>query len=71
MPPAERPLGSPIQATLIPGWYICSERSTFDTYHKTPSISRTKSQNLNVSCLIMQLSLLNQLKPCVKSRMKM
>ena len=40
-------------------------------YRKTPSISRTKSQNLNVSCLIMQLSLLNQLKPGVQSRMKM
>ena len=30
-------------------------------YRKTPSISRTESQHLNVSCLIMQLSLLNQL----------
>ena len=35
------------------------------------NISCTKSQNLNVSRLILQLSLLNPLKPDVKSRMKM
>ena len=40
-------------------------------YRKTSSISRTKSQNLYVSNLVMQLSLLNPLKPGVKSRMKM
>ena len=40
-------------------------------YRKTSSISRTKSQNLNVSNLVVQLSLLNPLKPGVKSRMKM
>ena len=38
---------------------------------KTSSISRTKSQNLNVSCILLQLSSLNPLKPCVKLRMKM
>ena len=40
-------------------------------YRKTSSISRTKSQNLNVSCILLQLSSLNQLKPGVKLRMKM
>ena len=40
-------------------------------YHKTSSISRTKSHNLNVSNLVLQLSLFNPLKPGVKSRMKM
>ena len=40
-------------------------------YRKTSSISRTKSQNLNVSCIILQLFSLNPLKPCVKLRMKM
>ena len=40
-------------------------------YRKTSSISRTKSQNLNVSCILLQLSLLNPLKPGVKLRMKM
>ena len=43
----------------------------FENYRKTSSISRTKSQNLNVSNFVLQLSLLNQLKPGVKSRMKM
>ena len=32
------------------------------TYRKTPSIGRTKSPNLNVSCLALQLSLLNPMK---------
>ena len=40
-------------------------------YRKTASISGTKSQNLNVYNLVLQLSLLNPLKPGVKSRMKM
>ena len=40
-------------------------------YRKTSSINRTKSQNLNVYNLVFQLSLLNPLKPGVKSRMKM
>ena len=38
---------------------------------KPSSISRTKSLNLNVSNLVLQLSLLNPLKPGDKSRMKM
>ena len=41
------------------------------TYRKTSSISRTKFQNLNVSCILLQLSSLNPLKPGVKLRMKM
>ena len=40
-------------------------------YRKTSSISRTKSQNLNVSCFLLQRSLPNPLKPGVKLRMKM
>ena len=40
-------------------------------YRKTSCISRTKSQNLNTSRLVMQLSLPNSLKPGVKSIMKM
>ena len=38
---------------------------------KTSSISHTKFQNLNVSCILMQLSSLNSLKPGVKLIMKM
>ena len=41
------------------------------TYRKTSCISRTKSQNLNVSCIPLQLSSLNLLKPRIKLRMKM
>ena len=40
-------------------------------YRKTSGISRTKSQNLNVSCVVLRLSSLNPLKPGVKLRMKM
>ena len=35
-------------------------------YRKTSSISHTKSQNLNASCILLQLSSLNPLKPGVK-----
>ena len=43
----------------------------YTTYRKTSSISRTKSQSLTVSCILLQLSSLNPLKPDVKLRMKM
>ena len=52
-----------LRLMLISLWY--------EHYHKTSSISRTKSQNLNVSCILLQLSSLNLLKPGVKLRMKM
>ena len=41
------------------------------SYHQTSIMSHTKSHNLNVSHLILQLSLHNLLKPGVKSRMKL
>ena len=40
-------------------------------YRKISNISRTKYQNLNDSHLVLKSSLLNPLKPGVKSRMKM
>ena len=40
-------------------------------YCQVSNIRRTKSLNLNVSCLVLQLSLHNLLKSGVKSRMKM
>ena len=40
-------------------------------YSQTSKRSCTKSQHLNVSHLVLQLSLPNPLKPGVKSRMKM
>ena len=42
-----------------------------DSYRKISNISRTESQNLNDSRLVLQLSLPTPLKPVVKSRMKM
>ena len=42
-----------------------------ENYRQTFNISRTKFQKLNVSRLVLQLSLPNQLKPDTKSRMKM
>ena len=41
-----------------------------DTYCQTSITSRTKSQNLNVSLLVMKLSLPNPLMPGVKSIMR-
>ena len=43
----------------------------FKTYCRISSISPTKSQYLNVSCIPVQLSSLNPLKPGVKLRRKM
>ena len=40
-------------------------------YRQVSNIRGTKFINLNVSCLVLQLSLHNLLKPCVKSRIKM
>ena len=40
-------------------------------YRKVSNIRRTKFQNLNDSRPVLQLSLPNLLKPCIKSRMKM
>ena len=42
-----------------------------DTYRQISNISLTESQTLNDSCLVLQLSLSNPLKPGIKSRMKM
>ena len=53
--------------TLSLHWF----RYGHPTYRKTSSISRTKSPSLNVSCILVQLSLQNPLKPVVKLRMKM
>ena len=41
------------------------------TYRKTSSKSRTKSQNLNAACILLQLSSRNLLKPGVQLIMKM
>ena len=51
------------------GFNMTRSGATSNEY--TSNISRTKSQNLNVSDLVLMLSLSNPLKPGVKSRMKM
>ena len=62
---------------VLPHWgrvmHICSkpDHHRFREYRQISNISCTKSQNLNVSHLALQLSLPNPLKPGVKSRMKM
>ena len=43
----------------------------FAIYRQTFNIRRTKSHNLTVSRLVLQLSLPNQLKPGAESSMKM
>ena len=64
------------------GYTVCVGKVDFDFgmtwhaasvlgYRKTPSISRTKFENLNLSCILLQLSSLNPLKPGVKLIMKM
>ena len=40
-------------------------------YRKSSSSSLTKSESLNITCILAQLSSLNPLKPAVKLRMKM
>ena len=55
-------------------WQLDPQEQTVELetkYRQTSNISRTKSQNLNVSRLVLQLSLPNPLKPGIKSRMKM
>ena len=42
-----------------------------DDYRQISNISRPKSHNLNVSGLVLQMSLPNPLKPDVKTIMKM
>ena len=61
----------PISPMVCP---FTSRRFSFPSvmiYRETSNISRTKSQNLNVSHLVLHLSLSNPLKPGVKSRMNM
>ena len=42
-----------------------------EDYRQLYNVRRTKSQNLNVSRLVLQFPVPNPLKPGVKSRMKM
>ena len=61
-----------ISITVLVIWCHCYQYCVpSGLYRKTSSKSRTKSQDLNVSNLVLQMYLLNPLKSGVKSRMKM
>ena len=57
--------------------YLCHQLISMATdeailaYRQICNIGRTKSQSLNISCPILQLSVQYPMKPGVKSRMKM
>ena len=54
---------------LVIKLYVC--KTWMDPmYRQIPNTIRTKSQTLNVSCLVLQLSLPNPLKPGIKLKMK-
>ena len=59
-----------LKGHLLPSIELVSVPFHLD-YRKTSSISGTKFQNLNISCILMQLSSLNSLKPGDKLIMKM
>ena len=50
---------------------VLGQLSNAQIYRKISSLSRTKSQSLNASCILAQLSSFNPLKPAVELRMKM
>ena len=52
-------------------WSFYIDHSASKIYHQTFSKRHTKSQNLNVSHLVLQLPLPNPLQPGVRLRMKM
>ena len=63
-------IGARPSATTILSWCLPQD-ITMAHYRQVSNISHTKSQHINGSRLVLQLSLPNPLKPGVKSRMKM
>ena len=59
---------TPLKLSPLHSGYIFN---LYRYYRKISNTSRTKSQTLNVSRLVLQLSLPNPMKPGVKLRMKM
>ena len=74
-----REAGNQSRRTLPEGQTVVTTGRLWDWYHenlnkhyrKISNIRLTKSQNLNVSRLVLEWSLPNPMKPGVKSRMKM
>ena len=71
MDPKPNPWDLYIISAGWPEWYKETFWSAILVYRKISNMIRTKSPNLNVSGLVLQLSLPNPVKPGVKSRMKM
>ena len=68
----ESPLFAGLSVVASHRWQHTAKWACVAAYYRQVSNIRcTKSQNLNVSRLVVQLSLSNPLKPGVKSRMKM
>ena len=62
----------PVKKMVQPVQYLSDiSRPVLYSYRKISNIRRTESPNLNVSRLVLQLSLPDPVKPCVQSRMKM
>ena len=60
-----------VNGLVPPGNKLLPESMLSKIYRKLSNIRRNKFQTLNVSRLVLQLSLPNPMKPGVKSRMKM
>ena len=74
--PKGKPVRSCSSTSIHPNWQGAEVSGTLphpvqcleETYRKISNIRRTKSPNLNVSRLVLQLSLPNPMKPVVKSK---
>ena len=65
-------LGQMTLGLQVKVWFVTSDTHVCSRdYRKISNIRRTKSPNLDVSSLVVQLSYPNPMKPGVKSRMKM
>ena len=63
--------GFPSQRASDTGFDVYFDASQNNEYRKISNVRCAKSQNLNDSRLVLQLSLSNLLKPGVKQRMRM
>ena len=55
----------------IGSYHLTQRPPSQSNYREVSNIRRTESPNINISCLVLQLSQPNPLKPDVKLRMKM
>ena len=63
---------SPLRVVVIQPTQVSEKTVSIPlNYRQVSNIRSTQSPNIDVSCLVLQLSLPNPLKPGVKLRMKM